>query len=110
MNVFCLAFLGLFMAGTAAAQDCKVYGISDSPQKMSCAFKRLDIKLSCRQGTYFINESRVSQAYHMEVEDNGPVPLVFEAPGMKLTVVINSKTHIEGELEKSGTALFGRCR
>lgn len=102
-------FLVFSMTAEAFAKQCKVYGISDSPQKMRCSFKGLDLNLSCQNGDYYLNASRVSLAYHMEVEE-GPVPLVFKSPDMQLTTLIHSKRHIRAELEKSSTILFGRCR
>jgi len=108
MKFLCLTFLVLSSLPAYAA-NCKVYGISDSPQKLSCSFKALDIKLSCREGQYYLNNSLVSDAFHFEVEE-GPTPLVFKAPDMQLVVVINSKRDIQGEVEKSGITYFGRCR
>ncbi len=94
---------------SAFATECKVDGISDSPQKLKCIFKNLKLALTCKNGQYFLNTSRVSMAFHMEVED-GPVPLVFRAPDMELTVMINTPTNIEAELEKSSTTISGTCR
>lgn len=90
------------------ARDCEVYGISDSPQSLSCTFKRTQVKLRCQDGTYYLNQSKVDMAFHMEVED-GPVPLVFKAPSMQLTVLMHSKTHIEAELEQKGRIIMGSC-
>lgn len=93
----------------ASATECKVYGISDSPQKLNCTFKKLNLALTCKDGHYYLNTSRVSVAFHMEVEE-GAVPLVFRAPDMELTVMINTPTIIDAELTKSGTAITGTCR
>ncbi len=93
----------------AFGADCKVYGISDSPQKLNCTFKKSNLALTCKDGQYYLNTSRVNLAFHMEVED-GAVPLVFRATDMELTVVINTPTNIEAELEKSGTTITGTCR
>lgn len=90
------------------ARDCEVYGISDSPQSLQCAFKRHQIKLSCKNGTYYLNQSKVINAFHMEVEE-GPVPLVFKAEDMQLTVLIQSKTKIEAELDLKGKIAMGSC-
>lgn len=109
MKFLCLTFLVLLSVLPAHAAICKVYGISDSPQRLSCSFKALDIKLSCRQGQYYLNNSFVSDAFHYEVEE-GPTPLVFKASDMQLVVVINSKRDIQGEVETSGKTFFGRCR
>lgn len=98
-----------FVTSEAYARACEVYGISDSPQSLDCAFKRLDIKLRCRNGTYYLNESKVDTAFHMEVEE-GPVPLVFKANEMQLTLMIQTKVDIEAELEKKGKTLIGSCQ
>jgi hypothetical protein len=108
MKLLCLTFLVLSSL-SAYAGSCKVYGISDGPQKLSCSFKVMDIKLSCRSGQYYLNNSLVSDAFHFEVEE-GPTPLVFKAPDMQLVVVINSKRDIQGEVETSGNTFFGKCR
>lgn len=108
MKLFVVLFLGLFMVA-AFARDCKVYGISDSPQSLRCSFKELDIKLSCKDGSYYLNSSRVLQAFHMDVEE-GPSPLVFRSSSLQLTVIMNSRTDILGELEQSGIFSFGPCR
>lgn len=90
------------------ARDCEVYGISDSPQSLQCVFKRHKIKLSCKDGSYYLNQSKVTNAFHMEVED-GPVPLVFKAEDMQLTVLIQSKNKIEAELDQKGKIAMGSC-
>ena len=108
MKIIFLTIL-FFAIENTYAKSCEVYGISDSPQKLNCSFKSMNIRLSCVQGTYFINSSKVSQAFHMEVE-SGPVPLVFEAPNQQLTVLVHSKRNIRAEVAKSGTVFYGRCR
>lgn len=108
MKFVFLTFL-VFLMAEASAKECNVYGISDSPQKLSCSFKSLKINLRCDSGTYYLNTSKVSQAFHYEVEE-GPVPLVFKSPDMQLTVVIQSKTNIEAELDKNGKIQTGKCR
>lgn len=106
---FILTILLVSLMPVAFAADCKVYGISDSPQKLNCTFKKLNLGLTCKEGQYYLNTSRVSVAFHMEVED-GPVPLVFRAPDMELTVLINTPANIDAELVKSGTTITGTCR
>lgn len=108
MKLIMTIFLVSLMAEASAA-DCKVYGISDSPQKLNCIFKNLNLALTCKNGQYYLNTSRVSVAFHMEVEE-GAVPLVFRAPDMELTVMINTPTDIDAELNKSGNAITGTCR
>lgn len=72
--------------------DCKVDGISDSPQKINCyihvgsQIKTLDVE--CREGNYQISWDEkiydVDQAYHEEVP-KGANPLVFQAHRLSLT-------------------------
>lgn len=101
--------LFFFLTSEAYAQACEVYGISDSPQTLDCAFKRFGVKLRCKSGTYYLNESKVETAFHMEVEE-GPVPLVFKANDMQLTILIQSKIDIEAELEQKGKTFMGSCQ
>ncbi len=108
MKLFLLISLVILMP-QAWAKPCVVFGISDSPQKLSCFFKTMQIKLSCQKGSYYLNQDRVSSAYHLEVE-SGPVPLVFKATGLELIVYLQSKTDILAELEKDGHVLKGSCR
>lgn len=104
-----LALLSLiFFSHQTWAKDCQVYGISDSPQKLDCRFGQTKIALRCISGTYFLNNSRVNIAFHMEVEE-GPVPLVFKASDKQLTVVIESKIDIQAELEVRNRMLTGTC-
>lgn len=103
----------LFLLGFSTisyARKCEVYGISDSPQKMSCYFDNLKINLSCKNGTYYLNSSLVKAAYHYDVEF-GSVPLVFEASEMKMIVVMEPKLETVAELERKGrSTLMGTCR
>ena len=107
MKTLALLFVIIFSHQTWA-KDCQVYGISDSPQKLDCRFNQTKIALRCIKGTYFLNNSRVKTAFHMEVEE-GPVPLVFKAPDIQLTVVIESKIDIQAELEVRNRMLSGTC-
>jgi uncharacterized beta-barrel protein YwiB (DUF1934 family) len=102
-----LPFLVTIMS-TAFARDCKVYGISDSPQKLTCKINNSIMNLRCIDGDYFLNASKVSVAYHMEVEE-GAVPLVFKASDMQLTVVMESKVDIQAELLKGRKTFTGTC-
>ncbi|WPU67001.1 hypothetical protein [Peredibacter starrii] len=107
MRTFIL-FIFCLMPSLVFARDCEVYGISDSPQALTCSFKRTEVKLRCKDGTYYLNQSKVDMAFHMEVED-GPVPLVFKSSNMQLTVLMHSKTNIEAELEQKGKVILGSC-
>jgi len=102
------AFILVCLMNPALARDCKVYGISDSPQKITCQFGTETIHLSCKQGTYFLNQSKVNVAFHMEVED-GAVPLVFRASNLELTVVMQSKVDIQAELVRGRLSRNGQC-
>jgi hypothetical protein len=109
MHVFVLILL-LVLPQAAFAGACKVYGISDSPQKLNCRFGATDVSLRCRSGNYFLNSSQVQDAFHLEVEGDEPVPLVFSAKDMELTVVIRSKVNVEAELRLASRVLQGSCR
>lgn len=90
------------------AADCKVYGISDGPQKLDCHFKNLDLSLYCNKGSYFINSLPVISAYHQEVE-RGSVPLVFKTKAFELTVIIESQAQIHAQLLRGNESLKGFC-
>lgn len=98
-----LFFMTLLLSDLAFAKPCEVYGISDSPQRLNCEFPRLSVRLTCRNGVYYLNQSRVLNAYHLEVE-TGTVPLVFESRDMQLTV-----TDSLGELQREKVTIEGRC-
>jgi hypothetical protein len=106
LKVFIFIIL-LTPALKAQAKVCEVYGITDSPQKLACHFSEMDVALSCVSGQYYLNQSPVSVAFHMDVED-GPVPLVFKASDMQLTVLMEDA--IKGELEVSKLQLSGICK
>jgi hypothetical protein len=91
----------------AQARPCEVYGISDGPQKLDCSFKKFSLFLRCQNGTYFINRSRVSHAFHFEVED-GPTPLVFKTNDSELVVTMGNRIEAEFTIDEkkfSGTCL-----
>lgn len=106
LKVFIFVML-LIPALSAEAQTCEVYGITDSPQKLTCHFSEMDVALRCVSGQYYLNQSPVTVAFHMDVED-GPVPLVFKASDMQLTVLMEDV--IKGELELSKLQLSGTCK
>lgn len=91
------------------AEACKVYGISDSPQKLDCTFRTLKMNLTCQSGQYFLNDIKVDEAFHFEVE-SGPTPLGFKTADELLVVTIESRTRISAELEGGGRFLKGTCR
>lgn len=103
-----LALPLLFFVLSAEARDCQVYGITDSPQKLDCSFKDYSVVLRCVKGTYFLNQSKVTNAFHMDVEE-GSSPLVFTASNMQLTVVIEPKVDIQAELQLRDKVLLGTC-
>lgn len=98
----------LFITMNVFAVDCKVYGISDSPQGMTCSFPELNLKLTCHNGTYYLNKEAVSVAFHMEVED-GPVPLVFKSSTMQLTATKLPDQKFQGDLALNSQNLQGLC-
>jgi hypothetical protein len=94
--------------GQAQGTRCKVYGITDSPQRLTCQFPAETLRLSCRAGEYFIDEEKVFVAFHYEVE-SGPVPLVFKTDTRTLVVTMHSSRNIRAELE-SKNPVNGRCQ
>ncbi len=82
------------------AQDCKVDGITDSPQKLKCRMqygrKISPLKLSCVEGVYRLEwlgqEHEVSVAYHEEVE-SGSSPLVFVTDTFTVTTTSRRVYH-----------------
>lgn len=103
-----LLFILVCLSAPSFGALCKVYGISDSPQKLDCSFGQNDIQLRCKNGQYYINNLRVDSAYHLEVED-GPVPLVFKTKSSELTVLIQSKVDIEAEYSTANRTRMGTC-
>jgi hypothetical protein len=99
----------LLTTSLALAQKCKVYGISDSPQRLHCSFPKQQIELSCRQGTYYLNEDKVEAAYHYDVM-RGPSPLVFKTDSLQMVVEIYSSGRMPAELQIGNAHLRGRCR
>jgi hypothetical protein len=96
----------VFSTTLLAAPNCKVYGITDGPQSLSCKLKGKFVKLSCLKGRYYLNGSEVKEAFHMEVEE-GTVPLVFKASDMTLTVMMDSP--ISADLVSKDGELSGLC-
>ncbi len=93
----------------APAKKCKVYGITDGPQKLTCKFRNQLINLRCVDGRYYLNQKKVRVAYHLDVEA-GPSPLVFETSKLNLTLVKESKTLTRARLRTLGKEHFGTCR
>lgn len=102
-----LALTFLFITPAFASKACKVYGITDGPQKLFCRFPDKNVALSCHDGKYFLNQTPVTVAFHLEVE-SGAVPLVFKSPDMTLTVLLDDP--IEAELVSSKIELKGHCK
>lgn len=100
-------FTLVFMSSAFAARPCKVYGISDSPQKLACSFPSREVLLTCHDGKYFLNQTQVSAAFHMEVE-SGTVPLVFKTTNTTMTVLMDDP--IEAELEMDKAEVRGSCK
>lgn len=106
MKILILSFLFLFSFGSWA--KCKVYGISDSPQKLTCKFPELEVRLTCKLNTYYLNSQKVNLAFHMEVEE-GAVPLVFKTnTGVTLTVL--PEAQILAEYNDGKVQMEGTCR
>ncbi|HXH30692.1 MAG TPA: hypothetical protein VNJ01_07750 [Bacteriovoracaceae bacterium] len=101
--------ISLLFSHQSFARACQVYGISDGPQLLQCTFKNGSIKLSCVNGNYFLNKSKVKVAYHLDVE-YGSSPLVFKSRDLNLTVVQESKVDIKAKLKKkNGKVYSGTC-
>ena len=107
-----MKLLGLILLLNSApllASPCKVYGISDSPQKLECTFaQNEDIALSCSEGVFYLNDEKVLSAYHLDVE-TGSSPLVFKTAKSSL-IITKQKTHFIAERENTEGSVFGECR
>lgn len=87
----------LLLPVCAFAQECRVDGISESPQEMNCYIhdKRLIevMDLKCLNGNYLLrwkNKSfPIEVAFHEEVE-SGSTPLVFKSGSLLLTTTLFS--------------------
>lgn len=97
------------------ATECKVDGITDSPQEFKCFLHKgtqtEKVRLSCLDGKYQIelNDKTydVGQAYHEEVEE-GSSPLVFESSLMTLRTV-SYKIYNQAELIMDDKTYKGVC-
>lgn len=100
---------------SAFSMDCKVDGISDSPQKMNCYIHHLGnielLNLECRAGSYqllWLNKSYpVDLAYHEEVEA-GSNPLVFQSERIELTTT-SYQIYSRADLNVDGRDYDGIC-
>lgn len=101
-----LIFLSL---NAKASVLCEVYGISDSPQTLVCAFGDEKMKLTCRKGTYFLDDEAVEVAFHLEVEE-GPTPLVFRTQSGELTVTMLDGRRHDATFSRDGKKMSGSCR
>ncbi|MFA7612881.1 MAG: hypothetical protein WCY48_01505 [Candidatus Caldatribacteriota bacterium] len=90
-----------------AFSQCKVYGISDSPQRLNCTLGQLKINLTCKKNSYFLNREKVSLAFHMEVEE-GATPLVFKTTSGK-TLIVLPEDNILAEYEDGKEYHQGSC-
>lgn len=91
-----------------AATPCEVYGISDSPQSLSCTLARKTIDLTCKEGVYHVGDEAVEAAFHYEVEE-GPVPLVFKTKTRELVVSLESGRKYGATLTRNGKKSRGNC-
>ena len=105
MKIF---FLLILTVNASAGTLCEVYGISDSPQSLSCTFARKKVDLSCKEGVYHIGEEAVEAAFHYEVEE-GPVPLVFKTKTRELVVSLESGRKHGATLTRNGKKSRGNC-
>lgn len=101
-----LLALSLLISLPALAK-CKVYGISDSPQKLNCSFPEMSVKLSCKWNNYYLNQEKVNLAFHLEVEE-GANPLVFKTKSGATLTVLAEKV-ILAEYNKGSVYTQGSC-
>ena len=90
------------------ARECAVYGISDSPQSLECAFGSKKLSLRCSDGVYYVGSSRVVTSYHFDVV-RGPIPLVFKTASSKLIVHMWPKGDLKAEFFSKGQHHRGSC-
>jgi hypothetical protein len=108
-------WLTLFLPLYAFAFDCKVDGISDSPQKMNCYiqenFHTNVLNLTCRNGTYRIKWNdevfKVDKAYHEDVE-RGSSPVLFKTRRLSLKT-ISYQIFSSAKLTVNGKTYSGLC-
>lgn len=98
----------MFLFNCFGQTKCKVYGISDSPQKIDCKFGTKKLNLSCDKSKYYLNGIPVIVAFHLEVQE-GPSPLVFKTEHMTLTVTFQGQIDRKSELETKDGIIFGTC-
>lgn len=104
-----LLFLVAASSQAFSTELCEVYGISDSPQSLTCTFRNEKITVTCRNGLYYVEDDQVEGAYHLEVEE-GPTPLVFRIRTGELTVTMGPGRKHEAVLTTNGKKMTGNCR
>jgi hypothetical protein len=105
----------LFTSFSAFAGACKVDGISDSPQRVSCLMLKdhlpHELTLNCVGKNYRISwldkTSLVDFSYHEEVE-SGSNPLVFVSKDLSLTLVYSAH-FFEASLIFNSEKFTGKC-
>lgn len=102
-----LVIFSLFISLPAFAK-CKVYGISDSPQRLSCDLGELNVSLTCKSRTYYMNGEKVNLAFHMDVEE-GATPLVFKTNSGK-TLTVLPEQEILAEYDDGKAYFQGTCK
>jgi hypothetical protein len=115
MLIIALSFLSSL---SVFSQDCKVYGISDSPQEMSCkfrkGFKRFEMKLSCVRGEYFFKGTFVPEGTKVSgthaSTDDGSVVLMFYNDFLRFEVSEGLIVKNRAVLELDSEIYFGSCR
>jgi hypothetical protein len=113
MKILFLAFILWSNYSYAQSKLCTVYGISDSPQHMHCAFGSQRAELYCLEGQYFLRINnqlnyRVENAFHMEVE-RGNIPLVFQSAEVTLEMVKMARKY-KAQLIFGNRTWRGKCR
>jgi hypothetical protein len=114
MNFLMISLLVSTFCASAASKGCRVDGISDGPQALSCTLSdKSHLELSCLNGKYQLKHNQgkpqvIEVAYHLEVEE-GNTPMVFRGPEGSLQVVRSPKGY-EALFHTTPLALKGLCQ
>jgi hypothetical protein len=116
-----LFLLNFIFASLSFAEDCKVSGVSDSPQSISCTYRdgwyiKYRMEITCENGKYVhheftkdqeVDSGTVSIAYHEEVS-SGMSPLVFKMEDRNLRITKSLGLFYRGEFFNDGSYPSGR--
>lgn len=102
-----LLTLLLLLFSVPVLAKCKVYGISDSPQRLKCLLGEVKMDLTCKRNQYYLNKEKVILAFHLDVEE-GATPLVFKTNSGG-TLIVLPENQILAEYEDGKEYLQGTC-